>query len=92
MQTEKGSGESAYLHGTPEPSFLTLQRIPVLAHLNYSLLPVKIYLDLFQISQGLIGCKFISMIMFPCGMLGTNFNIKQNYTVKISPIDRNISN
>ena len=27
--------------------------------------------------------------MFQCGMFSTNFNIKQNYTVKLSPIIRN---
>ena len=30
------------------------------------------------------------MIMFPCSMLSTKFNIKQKYTVKL--IDRNNSN
>ena len=30
--------------------------------------------------------------MFPCGMLSTKFNRKQNYTVKLSLIDRNNSN
>ena len=64
----------------------------VLAHLIYSLLLVIIFLGGFEISTGLIGCNFITMIMFPCGMLSTKFNIKQNYTVKISLIDRNISN
>ena len=32
------------------------------------------------------------MVMFQCSMLSTNFNIKQNYTVKLSIIDRNNSN
>ena len=31
------------------------------------------------------------MIMFPCGMLSTKFNIKQKYT-KLNLIDRNKSN
>ena len=35
---------------------------------------------------------FITMIMFPCGLLSTKFNIKQNYTVKLSLIGRNNSN
>ena len=30
--------------------------------------------------------------MFPCGMLSTKFNIKQNNSVKLSLIDRNNSN
>ena len=32
------------------------------------------------------------MIMFPCGMLTTKFDIKQNYIVKLSLIDRTNSN
>ena len=32
------------------------------------------------------------MIMFTCDMLSTKFSIKQNYTVKLSLIDRNNSN
>ena len=32
------------------------------------------------------------MIMFPCGMFGTKFNVKQNYTVELSLIDRKNSN
>ena len=44
----KGSGESAYLQGLPEPSFLdtalsTCTKSIVLAHLIYSLLLVIIY-------------------------------------------------
>ena len=78
----KGSGESSYLQGLPEPSFLdtemsTSTKSNMLAHL-------------FEISKGLIGCNFITMIMFPYGMLSTKFNTKQKYTVKLSLIDRNI--
>ena len=29
------------------------------------------------------------MIMFPCGMISTKVDIKQNYTDKLSLIDRN---
>ena len=32
------------------------------------------------------------MIIFPYGMLSTKYNIKQNYAVKLSLIDRNNSN
>ena len=32
------------------------------------------------------------MILFPFGMLNTKFNIKENYIVKLSLIDRNNSN
>ena len=64
----------------------------VLAHFIYYLLQVIIYLAWFEISKGLIGCNFITTIMFPCAMLSTKFNIKQNYSVKLSLIDRNDSN
>ena len=79
----KGSGESAHLQGLPEHSFIdtamrTSTKSNVLAHLIYSVLLVIIYLARFEISKGLIGCNFITMIMFPCGMLSTKFNIKQN--------------
>ena len=47
----------------------------VLVHLIYSFLLVIIYLAWFEISKGLIGCIFITMIMFPCGMLSTKFKI-----------------
>ena len=93
----KTKGNTAHLQGLPEPSFLdtavsTSTKWNVLAHLIYSLLIVIIYLAWFEISKGLIGCNFITMIIFPCGMLSTKFNIKQNYTVKLSLIDRNNSN
>ena len=99
----KGSGESAHLQDASEPSFLdtamsTSIKSNVLAHLIYSLLLVIIYLALFEIFKGLIGCNFITMIMFLCGMRSTKFNIvskfniKQNYTVKLSRINRNNSN
>ena len=78
----KGSGTSAHLQGLPKPSFLdtamsTSTKSNVLVHLIYSLLLVIIYLARFEMSKGLIGCIFIAMIMFSCGMLRTKFNIKQ---------------
>ena len=93
----KGSGESAHLQGLPEPSFLdtavsTSAKSNVLARLIYSLLLVIIYLARIEISNGFIGCNFITMIIFPCGILSIKFNIKQNYIVKLSLIDRNNSN
>ena len=82
----KGSGESAHVQCLPEPSFLdtamsTSTKSNMLVHLIYSLLLAIIYLACFEISKGIIGCNFINMIMFPCGMLSSKFNIKQNYTV-----------
>ena len=55
----------------------TSTKANVLVHLIYSLLLVIIYLALFEISNGLIGCIFITMIMFPYGMLSTKFNINK---------------
>ena len=79
----KGSGESAHLQGLSEPSLLdtvmgTSTKSNVLVHLIYSLLLVIIYTYLvrFEISKGFIGCIFITMILFPCGMLSAKLNIK----------------
>ena len=92
----KSSGGSAHLQGLPKPSFLDTAmstKSNLLAHLIYSLLLVILYLAGYEISKGLIGRNFITMIMFPCGMLSTKFNKKQNYTVKqLSLLDRNNSN
>ena len=93
----KDSGESAHLQGLPVPPFLdtavsTSAKSNVLAHLIYSLLLVMIYIARIELSKGLIGCNFITMVMFPCSMLSIKFYIEQNYTVKLSLIDRNNSN
>ena len=76
----KGSGESAHLQGLSllDTVMGTSTKSNVLVHLIYSLLLViiHIYLVRLEISKGLIGCIFITMIMFPCGMLFAKFNIK----------------
>ena len=87
----KGSGESEHIPELSKPSFLNTDmcnstKSNVLAHCIYSLLLVIVYLALFELFKGLLECNFIKMIMFPCGILSTKFNIKQNYTVKQSLI------
>ena len=80
MQTSKALVSLHIYKARLSPHFLTLQctnpKSNVLAHLSYALLLVIIYLVWFKISKALIGCNFITMIMFPCGMLSTKLNIK----------------
>ena len=85
MQTAKALVSLHIYKDRLSPHFLTLQctstKSNMLANLAYSLLLVIIYLAWFEISKGLIGCNFITMIIFPFVMLRAEFNINQNYTV-----------